>query len=493
MPNWYAVASPREYIKKGNIDEAKFAPELNAVVSGEASPGYNNPHTFIQETYLTKGLKDLLKDVCGRLRQGEGPSVTKLQAHNGAGKTHALILLYHYLQNGSRIEGSLPESVEPLSVNISAVVGSNVNPPEGFQSDEHMRDTLWGEIGYQLGGKQTCSRFDRHDKERIVPGTIDVLKALEPLQPFVILLDEVMELLARVMRVPVRGSNPGAQALSFLQSLTEAVHSLDHGLLVVTLPQDVQEYFVDNEFHRRLMHAESILKGIGSTYIPIKGSEVYSIFRNRLFDAPDDSEVRSIVDAYVQIFQRESDSTSRDSSAEIRWNMNRAYPFHPSVINLLYQKWTTFDTFQRTCGALHLLAHVVLDLYQRRKGVDLILPGDTNLEEPSIKQKFLQHIRSENEHVISSDIAGDAAKSQQLDEWNEGWNDIAQRIATSIFLHSFSANQNERGVELSQIRMEAARPDTPTTLIDDVLRKLLQNLQYLRSNGEEYLFSEIKY
>ena len=59
--------------------------------------------------------------------------------------------------------------------------------------------------------------------------------------------------------------------------------------------------------------------------------------------------------------------------------MELAYPFHPDVIDILYEKWSTFSSFQRTRGVLRLLANVVEDLYQREANLDLILPGDLNL------------------------------------------------------------------------------------------------------------------
>ena len=38
-----------------------------------------------------------------------------------------------------------------------------------------------------------------------------------------------------------------------------------------------------------------------------------------------------------------------------------AYPFHPDLINVLYQKWTQMNGFQRTRGARRLLAYALRD------------------------------------------------------------------------------------------------------------------------------------
>jgi hypothetical protein len=135
---------------------------------------------------------------------------------------------------------------------------------------------------------------------------------------------------------------------------------------------------------------------------------------------------------------------------------------------------------------------VVEDLYEREEAIDLILPGDINLKESSIREEFLRHLGNEYEGVIASDIAGDNAKSQRLDSENKSWNHLAQRNATSIFLHSFAADQNERGIDLPYIKLDVARPDTPLTLVTDVLQKQRQELWYLNTHGDqEYFFSNV--
>jgi hypothetical protein len=172
--------------------------------------------------------------------------------------------------------------------------------------------------------------------------------------------------------------------------------------------------------------------------------------------------------------------------------MERAYPFHPEVIDILYEKWSTFSTFQRTRGALRLLARVIEDLFDTRKAIDLILPGDINLGQPAIRHEFLRHIGSTYEGIIDSDIAGDNAKSRRLDQEHSTWDALAQRNAAAIFLHSFAADNSERGISLPYIKLDVARPDTMLPLVTDVLQKQQQELWYLNRRGEqEYYFSDV--
>jgi hypothetical protein len=492
MPDWYNVAKPHQDIRNGDFDESVFAAKLGDVVDGVAPPDYNDPYVFYKKTYLTAGLEKLLRRVYKKLDQGRGPGVVQLQTPFGGGKTHALILTYHYLSNGERVEELLPEEVGLLSPNISAIVGTDANPSEGFRDGDVHRQTLWGEIAYQLGGEQAYAKIRGNDEDRISPGRKDLRDLLEGLQPFTILLDEVLEYIVRAKGIEVGDTTLGAETLSFCQEVTEAVSGIENGLLLATLPSSEQEDFGDVKAGN-LAKLEKIFKRLEAIYTPVQGEEVYSIIRRRLFEEPDEAEVRSIVDDYVQKYQEhEKNLPGKATSADFREKMELAYPFHPEVIDILYEKWSTFASFQRTRGALRLLARVAEDLYNREKSIDLILPGDINLEEPPIRQEFLSHIGNEYEGVIASDVAGSNAKSMRLDEENKSWNHLAQRNATSIFLHSFAADEGERGIDLPLVKLDVARPDTTFSLITEVLKKQEEELWYLNTrNGQEYYFSNV--
>jgi len=171
--------------------------------------------------------------------------------------------------------------------------------------------------------------------------------------------------------------------------------------------------------------------------------------------------------------------------------MELAYPFHPDVIDILYEKWSTFSSFQRTRGVLRLLANVVEDLYQREVNIDLILTGDINLARPGVRQEFLKHIGMEYEGVIGSDIAGHEAKAQALDGQNRPWKHLAERIATAIFFHSFSADDSEKGVGLPYIKLAALRSDTMPAMVTEVLQRLGNALWYLNSRADVHYFSRL--
>ena len=52
--------------------DAEFAADLAQVLRGNAPAQYADPTRFFSNTYPTRGLKDLLSNVCGRLSNGKG-------------------------------------------------------------------------------------------------------------------------------------------------------------------------------------------------------------------------------------------------------------------------------------------------------------------------------------------------------------------------------------------------------------------------------------
>ena len=97
LPTIFGTCRLREDMRRGAITEADFAADLAPVISRQASEEYSDPALFFANTYPTRGLKNLLANVCRRLSGagGEVASILRLDASYGGGKTHGLIALAH--------------------------------------------------------------------------------------------------------------------------------------------------------------------------------------------------------------------------------------------------------------------------------------------------------------------------------------------------------------------------------------------------------------
>jgi predicted AAA+ superfamily ATPase len=125
------------------------------------------------------------------------PPVINLQTNSGGGKTHSMLALWHL---GSRTPlGDHPQDVQDLlaetrfaelaGVRRVALVGNHIAPSGSVKADGTQVNTIWGELAWQLGGKETFATVATADADRTPPG-----KALHDLlatyAPAVILIDE---------------------------------------------------------------------------------------------------------------------------------------------------------------------------------------------------------------------------------------------------------------------------------------------------------------
>ncbi|MBN1814375.1 MAG: ATP-binding protein [Anaerolineae bacterium] len=502
IKGWYDVIQPHEDIRKGHFDESIFAADLGDVADGIAAADYSDPYLFFKKTYPTRGLTSLLGRVHTKLTSGQGPSVIQIQTPFGGGKTHALVAIYHYLKHGDRIEGLLPDlPASPFQGGgrdggLAVVAGNHWDPVAGRTTRGITRRTFWGEVAYQIGGEAGYEVFRQNDEARISPGKDKLRAFLADHQPFVLLFDEILEYVNRALDRRAGGDldvSLGTQTFSFFQELTETVASLPRAMLIVTLPSSHLEDFGEKQ-EESLARLNKIFGRVEAIETPVQGEEVYAVIRRRLFEEETLRRVqmREIVHRYFQLYaQHRDDLPAKAREANYRDKLEMAYPFHPDVVDILYEKWSTYPTFQRTRGVLRLLANVVEDLYQREVPLDLILPGDLNLEQPSIRQEFLKHIGPEYEGIIGSDIAGHEAKAQALDRVNRQWSHLAQRVSAAIFFHSFSADDSEKGVSLPYVKLATLRSDAIPAMVTDVLQRLANELWYLNTRADAYYFSRI--
>ncbi len=107
------------------------------VLTGSAGTGYRDPVKFFANTYPTRGLKNLLANVCRRLSgagDAAGP-IFRLNTSYGGGKTHSLIALAH-AAHGMAGVADVAEFIDPAllptgPVRIAAFDGENADPMNG--------------------------------------------------------------------------------------------------------------------------------------------------------------------------------------------------------------------------------------------------------------------------------------------------------------------------------------------------------------------------
>ena len=451
---WHQVVVPHRDIREGRLDESIFAADLSDVVSDRGPLEYRDAATFFRRTYPTQGLVNLMAAVLSRLAgQGRGEAVIQIQTPFGGGKTHALIALYHLFAAREAWADAPPDAVSRAleAAGVDGVPPARVVPFVGTASDPLTGKTPWGVLAEALGNYPL---LEPHDRARRAPGK-DLLHRLIGDEPTLILMDELAEYV-------VKAKDYGDQVLAFLQELTEVVKVSPRCALVVTLPSSAP---YGEEGERALQQLQRIFGRVEAIYTPVEGEEVYEVVRRRLFETPPDPlQARRVAESYWQLYQRLGDDVSRGAREPVyRERLQKAYPFHPELIDVLFERWSTFPTFQRTRGVLRFLAEVVADLYRKEYPAPLIQPAHLDLTHAAIRRELVKHIGNEYEGVIAADIADSNARAQKIDrEMGDEYARfrVAAGLATAIFFYSFSGSER-RGVPAGRLRLAVLREEIP--------------------------------
>jgi hypothetical protein len=460
MKPFHTIAVPHDDILQGRLTLDVFAADLWEVYHGRGPAEYRDPDLFFRKTYLTQGLQHLLAVVEGRLNGRGGDPVIQMQTPFGGGKTHALIALYHRARRWG---------VRPV-----VLVGTPLPA----------RQTLWGLLAEQLTGSP--SGFD----EPVAPGREALQRLLNEHQPVLILMDEVLEYVTKAAGVTVGSSTLAAQTMAFIQELTEAAATLERVALVIALPSSALEHY-DEQATRLFEQLKKISGRVEKIFTPVQDEEVGAIIRQRLFAHVDEAAAAEVIHAFVDQAEQEALIPRGEESAAYRARFGRTYPFLPEVVDVLYHRWGSFPSFQRTRGTLRLLALVVHALKASQR--PFITLADFALDDDEIRRELLKHIGNEYDSVVAADIVGPQAGARRANlEIGRSYQGLhlGERIATTIFLYSFVGGGGEGGATPAEIKRHNLLPGVPASVVAEVLGKLSSRLLfYLHESGGRYYFS----
>jgi hypothetical protein len=494
---WRQVVTPHADIRQGKFDASVFAADLGEVLAGRGAIDYRDAKTFFAKTYLTQGLRQLLIDVMRRLSGlGTSEPVIQLQTAFGGGKTHTLLTLYHLLKKANEV-GELPELQEIVAeAGIQQIPMANVACLVGTALNVTSERTFWGEMAYQLdGGKQgkLYHILAENDERKLAPGTDLLGKLLDAAGPTLIMLDEILVYLVKAGGVQVGDATLRGNTLTFLQELSIAVANCPHACMIATLTSQISEY-MDEHAERAYESLEKVLGRIEKVRQTVEGAEMYEVIRRRLFeDLGDAADHRAVADAYWEMYRRlGEDVPSACREPAYRDDIVRAYPFHPELISVLYERWGTIPEFQRTRGVLRLLADVISDLYRAKNNDTLIQSGSINLSAGSVRGELIKHTGSGSvfHSVVDSDIAGRNAKAPEIDRQlgsEYAKENVSEKLAQAIFMYSFSGSQ-QRGATLPQLRCAVLHPEMAPPFVSDALDRMTRRLWYLYQDAGLYRF-----
>ena len=487
LKNVWEVCEFSDEIKYGKLDRKKFAVELYEVLSGDADEIYLDPVKFLENTYLTSDMRVLLAGALRRLARNEGNAVYVLDTEFGGGKTHSLLLLYHVF--GNKDKGTeyirnyeLDKEYGILEVPDVKVVAIDCRKME--------KNTLWGEIAQALGKYDLMKEYDLEGKP---PKNINEIRNLFE-SPTLILIDELPVYLVNAESVKIGDTNLMKLTLNFIVVLSSAVSTSYRTMLVLTLTgrqslyekvvSEVKKSIKEAKLQERVEtvhdHFTSALSRQAQYLVPVRDEEIYLVLRKRLVKSYDRSEAQRIIDAFYDYYLEKA----LISEADYKRKMERAYPFHPFLIDVLHERVSTIDKFNKTRGALWLLSTVLHRICMGKKDCKLVTTGDIPLEDATIRDALTSQLdKSEYINAINTDVV---EKAKKIDESRNV--KIAERIARTIYIYSLIAAAKISGIRPAQIKLAICHVGEGPDLVDGILQEMEREFWYLRKEGNEYYF-----
>ena len=513
---WYKVVTPREDLREGKpLDASEFAVHLDKVRLGTAPPDYRDPERFFDRTYLTETLCNLGGEVVRRLsgETTETSAVFNMLTQFGGGKTHALALLYHLANGGSKsgmwrdvskilAKGNI-DSV-PDNCATAVFVGTEFDSitGRGGADGTPVRKSPWGEIAFQLGGADAFAVVAEHDKQFIEPKG-DVIQAFLPKdRPCLILMDEIINYVSTY-----RGRGYHNKLYNFVQSLSETARGLKNVVLVVSIPASELSYTDKDEADQQRF--KNMLDRLGKALLMSAEAETSEIIRRRLFEwdpraVGQNGKVLLTRDA-IAVCSEYAEWTADHRQQIPQWfsidhareTFESTYPFHPAVLSVFERKWQGMPRFQQTRGILRLLALWVSDAYHKGfKGAQkdpIIGLGSAPLDDPTFRAAVFEQLgEAKLEGALTTDICG-KKESHAIRLDVEAVDTIKKarlhkKVATVIFFES-NGGQTRNEASVPEIRLDVAEPELDIGNVETALEALTDACYYLTTERNQYRFS----
>jgi hypothetical protein len=452
----------KEAIKSGDLKFkpwlSSFSPEVfevdfSDVIMGRGPSMYLKPKEFFENTFFTQRIKDVLQWCLARACGLNNKGTIYLATGFGGGKSHLLTLLYHVFKSKTVPDDQMLAeiSMEHVpDVKIVAVDGHNLTFPMSKSKD--LRD-------YAAATKD------------------DILASLGAEgKPVIMLIDEFVVYLAKLTEEQQR------QETANLHTLIEAVKSTENCVLVMTSPRGSAVYGKESEqldavieMSRKEEGATGISALLGRVtqpIVPVEKEDFVSIIKTRLVDRIDPEVAKEV---------------ENNLSRRVNIDFTGYYPFHPLLIDILYNRVSLYPGFQKTRDALKVIALAIkgLLLNKEKAGYYVLSPSDLLFDDPDAKAILT------NEKVFGSNleqaVTQDVVKSAKTADGGKVYGRFG-RVASTVFMYSLHPEPVKRGAvvkDVFQCLTDAMSEDD----VRQILEKFYSDYSsFMWLEGGKYLF-----
>jgi hypothetical protein len=512
VPHWADVLALRPEVTSSDGSVGELQMSLHKAVYQTVDVPYREVGYYAEITEPAPHLIGFLGRIARRLgTTADSTALYHLDQGMGGGKSHALVGLYHMASRpdeffstelGQRVLREAESDGRSVDLRGTKVVTlcadhfSPGRPTENFGPATSLFERfLWG----LTSGDRT--RYDRYVAMGVNKQTLQTALA-EAQVPVLILLDELMDYVQLLSDKTTIDTLPGEQA--FLNALMDACDDVPRvAFVVVMIKSDLDErgyHFKAQEFRD---YVSQRLVRNGTTVAVTEAQDFSAIIRRRLFEPP-------------SVPVPAADLAAGYAAADDRWRTQvldklgggrglegmagrvaGSYPFHPDLMRLVQDEWSTVTGFQRVRSTVAIFARTALHWVTEHKAgrwaPALVGVGDIPLTvalEPVLSSGLLlgndrsiQGYRA----VASTDITsgdGSSGRAVTIDGLlaeagvDPGQPAPAVRMATALFCYSLVARpQGRRGAIKPELLASILEPATsaratPLAAAEEVFNRL---------------------
>lgn len=333
------LITPRKDVLEGALEGVI---QTHKVDSGEARIE-SNPTEFLKITYPSAAIKKVLEKVREKISGKSNQGGFLLVGPYGSGKSHTLITLYHLFNNPSQAE----EWGKRWNIDLEVPDKSRSVIVSTRRVDV---DYLWEPIFKHLGREDLLERIKRFP-------TVDQIEEAIGEGCVAIFIDEIENWYGSFDRE--KQSHLIEQNETFLEHLLEVAADPKRKLFVFIT------FLEEKEGLKKIFNRT---KPVRIDVSPIEDREkvvIHRLFEN--WENVNNDKKRSVIEQYINAY---SGQIKIDNIQNYKRRMVRTYPFHPLLLDTVFQIYEAAAERQDLRGMLNVLADTVKATYKTK---DLIL------------------------------------------------------------------------------------------------------------------------
>jgi len=414
----YIVPSDEILASDGTINPSGLLDEVSLynLYDDRDSPE-KDAERILEITYPTNTLSTITKNTAEALRSdsdfNEGGQI--IGGGYGSGKSHIELVIYHLFNSPELGQQWLDQqgiSVElPTNTRTAALQMFNLDSDYNRLSEA---------VGDYLGINQWGDGSS-------LPTVHEIRDTLEG-RPTLVLIDEFERWFGMADRVEYQDDN-----LAFLQNLLEAAGRDDTQLSVF-----VSLLYENDDVQAITQRTNPFTHDLSSR----RDEKIDFILHRLVGDVVDPEGVSSLAKEYTDVY-RQNDQIQLEDYQDMEDRIERYYPFHPLLLDLLMEKYSEQRISSDARGLLRFLTEILRDNFE---DTDLILTG--NVDVFGYTDRF-QYIDNE----LVGKYINDYHRLQRADgEFDE----LIEELLNIVLLHSLGRG-GEEGANKRQMLMGIIR------------------------------------